>query len=832
MEEIKKILHEGTDAQRKLLFSFGNLTSKEDILKKFELFTRYFYPKFFKSKDAPFHKEAVRRLISVYRGEAHEDFLWIGFRGCSKSTFVKLFVVFVLANDTEHNSRYFKILSSDLQNSKQFVTDVYNMLVGDKIKTLYPELFEKTELKRQETMDIIDFATGVKVVAGTVGQNQRGAVQGFEEASRPDFILFDDIETRSSLRSAVKTRMIWDNMQEAIDGRAKGGKIVYLANYISERGNVHRLVEKVKNKLIVPILQDGKPTWDRFTLAEIEVMKTKAEDWEGEYLCQPSASKDVLVSREEIDKQVAIQPIKETAGFKIFKEYNPSHRIAGAQDVALGVGLDSSTSVFIDFDVMPAQVVGTYHSNTIKPDNFGDEVARQGRIFGECLVAPEKNNAGVATIGRLKQIYPFQRIHATRRKLETIQQATPNELGWDTNSMTKSKMFNDLAEALENGWLHLNDEDLIREAKSYTRNDLMDRDVDARMVTRHYDLLTSCFVKGTMVLTDKGQRPIETLKIGDLVMTREGYKPIINTLSRPEKVITKLGLTGTHDHPVFCNDNQLKELTSVGKGDRLYVWRQDKQKIERLSYTKVLNIIDTQRQNNALTEFTTWEVQQIGKVGSTYIGKSGRIILGVSLKVLSFTIKMGTLTITGLITLKSLLKKTTWNCICKNQREGKYSEKALKKTGIKSQKVLKSTININYEQKSNVSGVLKTIWLWQTIVSFVPNAVNWTIKTVAGGSYLQKKPALYAIKYFTPLFLTKKDVQKSATDLGEEKHTVYNIQVADCPEYFANNILVHNCAIAWQMKDFAVRSSQVYKDPFELRFNKQENFRETNNSYE
>jgi len=498
MEEIKKILFEGTDAQRKLLFSFGNLTSKEDIFKKFELFTRYFYPKFFKSKDAPFHKEAVKRLISVYKGEQYDDFLWIGFRGCSKSTFIKLFVVFVLANDTARNCKYFKILSSDLQNSKQFVTDIYNMLVGEKIKVLYPELFEKTELKRQETMDIIDFATGVKVVAGTVGQNQRGAVQGFEEASRPDFILFDDIETRSSLRSAVKTRMIWDNMQEAIDGRALGGRTVYLANYISERGNVHRLVEKVKNKLIVPILENGKPTWDRFTLEQIENIKQKAEDWEGEYLCQPSASKDVLVSREEIDKQVTIQPIKETAGFKIFKEYSPSHRIAGGADIALGVGLDSSTSVFIDFDVIPAQVVATYHSNTIKPDGFGDELARQGRIYGECLLAPEKNNAGVATIGRLKQIYPLQRIHATRKKLETIQAPSLTELGWDTNSFTKSKMFNDFAEAVENGWLALNDEDLIREARSYTRNDLMDREVDVRMVTRHFDLLTAACIAWQM----------------------------------------------------------------------------------------------------------------------------------------------------------------------------------------------------------------------------------------------------------------------------------------------------------------------------------------------
>lgn len=517
MEEIKEILYNGTDAQRKYLFSFKVSDDIELIYKKFTVFTRFFYPKNFKSKDAPFHKEMVMSMLSLYKGEVYDEFLNIGFRGCSKTTFTKLFIVFILANDVEHKKKYFKILSSDLRNSKQMVTDIYNMLISSRVLVLYPELFEKSDQKRQETMDTIDFATGVKVVAGTVGQIQRGNVQGSEEASRPDFLVFDDIETRDSLRSAVKTRAIWDSMQEAINGLAVGGITIYLANYVSERGNVHRLVERIKNKMIIPIIENGVPTWERYGLNEIANLKAKADDWEGEYLCKPSASKDVLVSREEMDKQMAIEPIKEIAGFKIFKEYNPAHRVAGGMDIALGVGLDSSTSVFIDFGVMPYQVIGTYYSNTIKPDNFGDEIARQGRILGECLVAPEKNNAGVATIGRLKQIYPMSRIHATRRKFEAIEAPELSEFGWDTNNATKPKMLNDLAEAIENGWLQLNDEDLIREIKGYTRNDLMDRDVDPRMVTRHFDFVIACAIAYQMKdFAVKGSEKREKNQIDDM----------------------------------------------------------------------------------------------------------------------------------------------------------------------------------------------------------------------------------------------------------------------------------------------------------------------------
>jgi len=531
MEELKQIVLNGTDAERKYVFSFTKEDKLEHIYAKFQLFTRYFYPKFFGSKDAPFHKEMVLYFIQLYCGGLYGDeFLDIGFRGCAKSTFSKLFIVFVLANDTQHSRKYFKILSSDLQNSKQMVTDIYNMLIGARVQALYPELFVKSDMKRQETMDIIDFATGVKVTAGTVGQNQRGNVQGFEEATRPDFIVFDDIETRDSLRSATKTRAIWDRMQEAVDGLAQGGCSLYLANYISERGNVHRLVERVNHKMIIPILdKEGNPTWDKFTKEQVAIIKGKSDDFEGEYLCQPSAGKDVLFSREEIEKQVPKIPIKESKGFKQFLEVPISHRVAGGADIAGGLGLDSSTSVFIDFDVVPNQVVGTFYSNEIKPSEFAHELARQGRIFNECLLAPE-NNKFDETIGKLKDIYPMGRIYQTERADKNIAYRVSTTFGWNTNGATKTKMFNDLVEAVENGWLELNDENLIREARSYTRNDIMDRESDVRMVTNHFDLLTACAIVYQMKdHAKRGSEPKYTNPI-DEMWERTNMKDSVNEI--------------------------------------------------------------------------------------------------------------------------------------------------------------------------------------------------------------------------------------------------------------------------------------------------------------
>ncbi len=157
--------------------------------------------------------------------------------------------------------------------------------------------------------------------------------------------------------------------------------------------------------------------------------------------------------------------------------------------------MDSSTSVIIDFSTLPAQVVATYKNNEIKPDVFADDLKRQADQFGECYIAPEKNNHGHATIGRLKQIYPKRKIHKTQMKetkIDTYGDAI--EYGWHTNALTKPKMLFDLAKAIDNGMLQLNCADLIAEVRSYTRNDLMDAEVDPRLTTRHFDLLVACAI--------------------------------------------------------------------------------------------------------------------------------------------------------------------------------------------------------------------------------------------------------------------------------------------------------------------------------------------------
>lgn len=500
MTKIQEILNSGPLKQRRSLFCFNVDNSNEEILFKFNLWAMYFFPKYFKSPDAPFHRDINLNNLKLYRGEI-DTFVDSAFRGAGKDMKTKLFIPYCILNDLDHHRRYFKVLSEDGDNSKQSVTDMYNMLVNSRIAEMYPETFEKTESKREERMSSFTTSTGIKVLADTVGVDQRGANQ---EETRPDFIWFNDFETKKTMRSARETRSIWENMEEARTGLEKGGGCVYICNYFSEQGNVHKLItEKLSDRKVVLIIPISKnqtirpiiPTWDRYTIADIEEMIRTDDDFEGERLCKPNSSKDVYFDRERLEKMEKIEPLETIADFRIYKKYKSDHRYAGGHDVAGGVGLDSSSSVFIDFDTIPAQVVGTFADNMIQPESFGDEVYAQGNRFGKCLLGIENNKYDAAI---LKAKMLGAQLYKTGGREIKVGHKPPTIYGWNTNSLTKSKMLSSLRMAIEDGLIALNDSALIQEAMSYTRNDLIDNETDPRMTTRHFDLLIACAIAWQM----------------------------------------------------------------------------------------------------------------------------------------------------------------------------------------------------------------------------------------------------------------------------------------------------------------------------------------------
>ena len=154
--KIQQILNSDYELTKKALFQFDSSNTEKEVILKFNLWSRYFFPKYFTSKDAPFHKDIDANNLKIYRGEK-KSFINAGFRGCAKTSRTKLFIGFCIANDTDKKRRYYKINSADKDNSVQIVTEIYNILL--RISPLYPEIFEKTQEKREERMS--SFTTSI-----------------------------------------------------------------------------------------------------------------------------------------------------------------------------------------------------------------------------------------------------------------------------------------------------------------------------------------------------------------------------------------------------------------------------------------------------------------------------------------------------------------------------------------------------------------------------------------------------------------------------------------------------------------------------------------------
>ena len=488
-ELIREIIKTGTAEEKRRLFTFNAETAKNLVCKKFKIFSRGMYPRYFKQHSAVFHDEQIRKMIDSYYGL---NYLKAAFRGSAKTSLKKLFDVFVLLNDEDGFRKYIKVLTKDGKNSKQIVTDVYNLIV--EVQDVFGDVFEQEgDMKREETMSSFTMKNGRKYSAGTVGQTQRGHIQ---DAYRPDWIWFEDVEDRDSIKSTVVTKGIIDRISEAIDGLSKNGSYFVTCNYISDQGSIQWFMNKPSVEVsITPILERGKPTWDIYTLEDIDKIKKDSDDFYGEYMCDPKRSTNRFfdIDKIEADMLKCAQPISKSAGVNYWLRYKPNHRYGQGSDHSEGIGADSNT--LAGFDFTTGELAYTYANNQISPDLATHEFARVGREFGNCIYAPETNaKCGGIAITTLKSInYPniFRQVNET--KIKNIQS---DKLGWETNSKTKYNMFYEFRTDYNDGLILIYDVEVLKEMKAYSNSDLSDSVIG--LITRHFDLLTAVVIAWQM----------------------------------------------------------------------------------------------------------------------------------------------------------------------------------------------------------------------------------------------------------------------------------------------------------------------------------------------
>ena len=472
------------------LFAFRRQDNRMVRRFKFELFCHLFFGRYFTSESAEFHYDIIDHMFESYYGDIR--YLNLGFRGCAKTSYTKLFITYAILNDYEQYRKYIKVMTRNLGNAKQIVTDVYNNCVS--LRDIYGDIFVKEgDKKREETMGAFTTTDQRKLLAGTIGITQRGHLQ---DAFRPDWIVFDDVEDRKSIQSLAQTEATINRIDEAIAGLSADGGWMCNGNYISEEGVIQWFINKphvVKD--VIPIMDaNGEPTWpQRYNKEKIEEIKNEAEDFYGEYMADPSRADTAFFDRARIDADMdaAKQASYESAGVKYWDTYQPHHKYAIGADTSEGIGKDANTFAVWDFGTFKddvARLVGTYFNNRIPPDLFGHELVRVGREFGNCLIAPEANNTGHSTIAAMRG-YPniFTEWKDGSRSLKRTER-----LGWRTTRKSKPQMLFEFRKDYNDGKMKIYDRNVLKEMRSYTTADLTDTQVG--MVTRHFDFFMAAVI--------------------------------------------------------------------------------------------------------------------------------------------------------------------------------------------------------------------------------------------------------------------------------------------------------------------------------------------------
>ena len=147
---------------------------------------------------------------------------------------------------------------------------------------------------------------------------------------------------------------------------------------------------------------------------------------------------------------------KPLAGFKY---------VIGA-DTSEGEGNDNA--VLSVWNANTGEQVAEFANPTTKPDILAGLAMDIGKMYNKALIVPEINSSGLVFVSKVKSRYAnlYMRETFDRRTKET-----KKSVGWRTTAVTKPLMVSDFEEAIRDGGVAVNSEDLMKEMKTFVRTD-------------------------------------------------------------------------------------------------------------------------------------------------------------------------------------------------------------------------------------------------------------------------------------------------------------------------------------------------------------------------
>lgn len=354
-----------------------------------------------------------------------------------------------------------------------------------------------------------------------------------------------------------------------------------------------------------------------------------------------------------------------------------------------------------------------------------------------------------------------------------------------------------------------------------------------------YGWSVACFEENTLITTDKGEKAIKDIKEGDLVLTTKGFKRVKHLWDNGVRDCIEVEVDGrkilcTPDHRFidsFDNEieaNDLTETISLVKVDskEWKKWLKENGEIEAnlKSLTSMeSDIIATLTQRHTVKGSTLLAVMKIRKKVTQHCTEIfGNFTMVKYLKGMMYTTKTETL-LTMILAISNLLiklstkknigsskEKKDWKMLLKTLKRLKKEIKNFSKMKSTERKEEKKPRKMHKQENTNVSArfVEKSIRLTvETLITALMSAKermkNYSPKkedyctTKKGFARFVEKylKSTNTTKLLKPAHLTA----KTSSVVGQYK--VYDLEVEDVHEYFANGVRVHNCAFLDELSE-------------------------------